>query len=302
MGIQVQTLALSTLNPVEVSYKYNSTEALNGAYRLYSNGLQTHNYDVFKNFHDAAISKQTAVVLTSIKDLKNVFLQTLKKENIGNISGNCYLQTSNTPLLNGDVFVKLYQNELWIGGKGEPAVFTIVPIESNVVELKVKDLYVQVSESYPYDLTLSKTSLPSYELHRQKFQIEFVGELILFKHLTSDSTYRSLSFSIADRKLRCTGLQLNQAIINQYLFLPTFVSQTQLTRGFDPSTLEVRYYNFVDSGVKQKNADVYQKIQTNTNLLVTIPTHNLLSENASANISILKTNYSTTGTFLNTLQ
>ena len=302
MSIKVQSLPLSALNPTEVSYYYNNNEALSGSYRLYTNGLQTYSYELFKGFKDAAISKKTALVLTNIKDLKQVFETPSKFVDIGYISGNCYLQTNNNQTLNGDVAIKLYNNNLWIGGKGEPAVFTIIPVEVNVVELKVNDFYVQVSNEYPFDIILSKTPLVDSERYRQKFTINFKNELISLKHLTSEG-YRYLSYNLNDRKLRCVGTQLNQAIISQYLFNATFVSSVTLPYGYNPSIQEIKYYNTVDSGVKQKTVDVSEKTQTDTNLLVTLPTLKFLNTDkpVTANISILKTNFSSTGAFINKL-
>lgn len=301
MNVRIQSTALSALNPIEVSYFFNSQELLEGSYRLYSNGLRSYDYKVFKNFEDAAISKKTVLVLTNIKDLKEVFKTPFTSANIGNISGNCYLQAMNNAIIDGDVDIRLYKNDLWVGGRGERAVFTITPIERNVVELKVKNLYLQVDENYPYDIKLSPTALPDYQRHRQRFTIEFSGNLICFKHKTKENFFRALSYNKTDRKLKCVGLQLNKAVINDYLFAPTFVTSTRFTYGYNPSIQEVRYFNFIDSGIKQKSADILEKTQSNTNLLVTIPISNLLNTTATANMSILKTNFSAAGAFLNTL-
>lgn len=302
MSVRVQTAALSALNPIEISYNFNSKEVLDGRHRLYTNGLQAFDYKVFKNFEDAAISKKTVLVLTNVKDLKDVFRKPFEPTNIGNISGNCYLQTSNNPLIDGDIDVKLYQNNLYVGGKGTPAVFTIIPIERNSVELKVKDFYVQVSENYPYEINLSLSPLPNYQRYRQRFTIEFSGNFICFKHKTKEGTFRALSYNKNDRKLKCTGVQLNQAILNDYLFFPIFTTTTRFTYGYNPTIQEIRYYNFIDSGVKQKSADILEKTKSNTNLLVTIPISKLLNTTtASANMSILKTSFSSAGAFLNTL-
>jgi len=300
MSFTITHYPLSALNPVEIEYSYNSTEKLNGNFQLYTSGLRAYNYEVFKNFKDAALSKKTAIVLTSIKDLKQVFAEPFSSLNVGSISGSCYLNVANNSVLDGDVFLKLYNNELFVGGKGQQAVFNLIPIDRNIVELKVENFYVQVEEEYPYEIKLSNISLPENEISRQRFSVAFSENFITFKTETKDGP-RYLSYTLRDRKLKCVGIQLNAAIINEYLLQATFVSTSTIEYGYKPTTTEVKYFNSFNSGEKQKNVEVFSATPMNTNLLITLPSSSLVNNKITANINLLKTNYSNSGAFNSTL-
>lgn len=302
MSVTVTHNLLSALNPVEVSYSYNAEEALKGNFCLYDFGLRTYNYELFKNFKDAAFSKKTALVLTDIKDLKNVFETTIDTIDIGNIAGNCYLQVENNDTLDGDTYIKLYKNELWVGGKGEKAMFTIIPLSQNLAQLKVKNFYVQVAASYPYKIELSLVKLEESENYRQQFYVDFNKNNITFKAVTQDG-YRYIGYNSVDRALYCNGVQLNSTIISQYLFSTTFMSSATIPYGYDPTVKEIKYYNSIESGELQKSVTVSHKQTANTNLLVTLPSYSLLDKSSvNANIMLLKTNFSTIGTFNSSIE
>ena len=300
MSFTITHKPLSALNPVEVEYKFNSQEKLNGNFQLYTSGLRAYNYEVFKSYKDATLSKKTAVVLTSIKDLKDIFAKPLDYVNVGSISGSCYLNVANNPVLDGDVFIKLFSNDLFVGGQGELAVFNLIPIAQNVVELKVENFYLQAEENYPFEIKLSNISLPTNEIHRQRFLVSFSKDYITFKSITKEGP-RYLSYNLKDRKLKCVGIQLNASVINEYLLNATFVSTSTINYGYDPTAKEVKYFNSFNSGEKQKNVDIFSATTLNTNLLITLPSTNLVNNTITANINLLKTNYSNSGAFNSTL-
>lgn len=297
MSVSSQHFTLSSLVPVEISYTYNNEEALKKRFCLYNYGLQTYNYELFKNFKDAAISKKTALVLTEIKDLNDVFETTLESVDIGKLAGNCYLQAQDNELLDGDVHLKLYNNNLYVGGKGQKAVFTIVPVSENKAYLKVDNFYLQRAEKYPYNIELSLSKLPETENDRQYFYINYNKNKISFKTKTSEG-YRYLSYHRYQRFMCCTGVELNNTLISQYLFTANFLSPAQISYGYDPGVLEIKYYNSIESGEVEKSVNVSETQKANTNLLVSIPSYSLVNTTGSvANISLLKTNFSTVGTF-----
>lgn len=296
MSILTKHQTLSALTPIQIEYEYENAQKLKGSYSIYTHGIRSYNYELFKNFSDAAISKKTALILTSIKDLKQVFQEPFENKKVGLIAGNCFLDAVNNLSLIGDTRVKLFNDQLYIGGRGEEVPIQIIPIEPNIVRLKVKQFNLQVSENYPFDIVLSPTSLPDNESYRERFYVEFYNNSIMFKSQTKDGL-RYLSYDFRTKTLKCIGVHLNATTINSYSFIPTFLTQSALQIGFDPTVHEIKYYNDVDNGIKQKTVELLSAVQMDTSLLVSLPSTKLASSQAKANISLLKTNYSNQGSF-----
>lgn len=297
MGLTTKHLSLSALNPIQLTYRQFPTseteESFNVKPQIYKEGIRTFKHEALIDVRDAAFSKKTVLVLTSIKDLKDVFSETLTNSENLIIAGSCRLLIEDAPILNGDVAIREYNDELFVGGKGDVVDFTITPIEGKWVELKAGSKYLEVSDTYPYAVNLVSTKTLSKESYY--FQIDFYENLIGLKKQTAEG-FRFLSYG-ADRKFRCNGLQLNRTIVNPYLFDTIFYNTPTFLYGYDPTNFEIKYYNTIEGGKQTKSLDVKEKAQHDTNLLISMALSELANKKASANISLLKTNFSATGNY-----
>ena len=93
---------------------------------------------------------------------------------------------------------------------------------------------------------------------------------------------------------------LNDTAVNSYLLTPEFVyTETELTE--DSSRLdsvEVFYYNELTGEEEYENLSVRKKQQNETNILLTCPTAELMSQHkAKTNIALLKSNFSASGAY-----
>ena len=83
----IETLPLSSFVPVKLTYKYNSTEELKADYRTLNSGFNYYKHNILENFKDIALSKQSALVLTGIKELSSVFESKLHNITLGEMPG-----------------------------------------------------------------------------------------------------------------------------------------------------------------------------------------------------------------------
>ena len=205
------------------------------------------------------------------------------------------MSVTDTDILNEDTKIKSLNKTFYVGGKGTEVIFNAIPIEQGVIELKVNNQQIAVSENYPYNLILLNEPLQE-NVHRQRFLVEVLGNKIALKSKT-DVGYRYLSYS-NDRILRCIGLQLNETIINQYLLTPIFISEDNMSHDFDSSTKEIRYYNDFGLTSQETTVDVKKQIQLDTSLLVSCSLEDIVNkEEVNVNIAITKTNFATSGTY-----
>lgn len=293
MSSFIESLPLSALTPVEINYT-KSTESLSKSFDRYSNGLQVHYHEALNNAKDVAFSKRNVLILTDVKNLKEVFESPLSELNLASFVGSCKLLVNDTDLLNRDTTIKKVEQTLYVGGKGEDVYFSILPLESGLVELRVGSLYVQRSQNYPYDITLV-SSKQLDEIHYQ-FSVEVFDDTLSFKAQTNDGI-RYLSYSQKDRKMRCVGTEFGEVVLNQYRFKAEFQTKPKIIYGYDPSSKEVKYFNSVETGEERKGVNIKSSKSSNNNLLLTLTTSDLLSSFAPANVCMLKTNYSTSGSY-----
>ena len=295
MSFEVKTLSLSSLSPLRLAYNYNSKEALNARYGVVDSGLRYYEHDLLTDCADGAFSQQNAIVLTKQRDIQEIFDQPTTQVGLKNIACCFYLSVPNTEILNGDNIIKIRNKQFFVGGKGTDVIFNTFPIENGIVELKTDQHQIAVAENYPYELILLEEPLQE-NVRRQRFEIVVLDGQIALKNLTS-AGYRYLSYG-SDRILRCVGLQLNETIVNQYLFVPIFLSDDNVPYDFDPSSKEVRYYNQFGLTEQERTVDVKKQIQLDTNLLVSCSLEDITTaEEINVNIAITKTNFATSGTF-----
>ena len=90
MALTASFYPLSALNPVKFTYKYNLEEKLAETINLFNGGFRYYEYQLFKGFKDAAISKHNGFVLTDVKPLESVFEEKPETLFLGSIAGCVY--------------------------------------------------------------------------------------------------------------------------------------------------------------------------------------------------------------------
>ena len=291
MSFSVSTQSLSALVPVKFTYKYNKEEKLSGTYNLYRNGLGYYQYDVFKGFHDAALSNKNCLILTENKPLKDVFESDSRQIDIGTVAGCLYLKASTGQ------YVTTLSDDIFVGGTGENLLINVMPVTNKIVELKVgKTKYIQVDKEYPYTARLSTEILDGEDLARQQFELEYKDGLISFKTITQEGG-RYLSYG-ADLTVRAVGLMLNETIVNSYVFKTEFVSNNGIYYDFDAKVSEVKYFNEIAATANRNTVNIKEDQESSTNLLITCTTADIAKSNeAVVNIALTKTNFSSSGSY-----
>ena len=293
MSFSLSVNSLSALQPVELSYSYNSDEKLKFTPVVYSNRIAYNSYAAFDNIQDVALSKKNALFLTGTKSLTSVFEQSLLESTLGKISGTIFISTLSGEDIQYDVDTLSVQLS-----SSNKARITIIPIDTeNTVELYTNNgIQLVVDSYYPYTIRASNAALAPDQQYRRKFKLEYANNLMSFKTITNEGP-RYLSYG-ADKVLRAVGLMLNNSIINPYLFVPTFITSSSLTIGFDPTSTEVKYYNDIESFKNRMTLDIKEKNVAETNLLISCATTDITKdEKVNINISLLRTNYTSTGTY-----
>lgn len=295
MAFSSFTHSLSSIEPVKFTYKFNKEEKMSNKLSSFRNGFRYYKHDVFDRFKDAALSKKNCLILTNNISLKDVFDVDSKQLNVGTIAGSLFLKTPS------DEYVRMLDNELFIGGIGENVLITICPLGNNIVELKIANTNrrIEIDENYPYQARISEDILDPQDVYRQRFETDYAEGRIYFKTKTKEG-YRFLSYSAADKKVRAVGVMFNDLAINSYLWNTEFVSsENGLYYNFNATTNEVKYYNYLNSFINKQNVDVKEKKEKNTSLLLSYPTMMAaLSGEVPVNISLTKTNFSAAGTYL----
>lgn len=295
MSAIINTYSLSALQPIKFVYNYNTKEELAGNYQFAYNNWSYYKHEALVGFKDAAFSKNTCLILTDIKSLNNTLATETTEYKVGEISGTIYLKSKGqyVSLLNGNLFLGAP-----CGRQTTKALINIFPVGNSFVELKIGKKTIQIDESYPYTARLMDVALDDDSPYR-KFEMEYDSGLVSFKIKTSDG-YRFLSYG-ADNVIRAVGVELNETTVNNYHFEAEFKTRSNITYGFNPTTDEVSYYNELNSYENKFNVLLKRSVDRPTNLLITCPTNELSKdEQADVNISLLKTNYTSSGGFLPT--
>ncbi len=296
MGFSLTVYSLSALRPAELEYTYNSSEKLKYTTITYSNGLSFNSYEALNKLQDVALSKKNILFLTDTKPLTSIFEQTTELSPIGKIAGSFYLSTTQREdvKVNSDNTLSL---ELSSTNK---AIITVVPINSTTVELYSGGIQLVVDSNYPYTLRASNAALAPDQIYRKRFKFEYANNLMTFQTVTKEGT-RYISYG-KDKILRAIGLTLNNVNINPHLFVPSFVTNSSLNVGYDPTSMEVKYYNDIESFKNRTTLDIKEKTVAETNLLISCATSDITKrEKANINIALLRTNYTSTGAYAPTL-
>ena len=298
-SLTVTTHALSSLSPVKLSYQSNKLDKLSGKYVSAEGGLTYFLHDAFHGYKDAALSKKTCLVLTNTHPVSSLFEATFSNTtySLGAVAGSLYLTV-------GDEYVTVSGNNLFVGNPcgriGTKALITIVPTEDpTVAKLRVSGgKFIQIEKEYPYNLTLNTDENLVTEQNRLFYIDHGKNGLICFKTKTREG-FRFVSYGV-DKMLRAVGLELNETKINNYHFDAEYQTSQTLNRGFAAPMLEVNYFNDLVNTQGKTNLIINKKAVRDTNFLVICSTKNIAEHQnvTTTNIAMLKTNFSSSGTFL----
>jgi hypothetical protein len=288
---RINYVSLSALQPLELQYNFYKNEKLKSRKTAYRNGFTFFSIDGLKNFQDVTVNKDTCFVLTSSVDLDENFTNTTEYV-LGNLPGSFYFQPRNStifyawrnPATNS---ITLKQT---IG-----SVFYLKPITgTNQVEIIVDNSFLQVEEQYPYKVITSNIALSQQYQYRQRFECIYQNETITFKTLTN-AGYRYLSYG-SDNTLRATGVILNDAIINDYLFSCTPVTPDRIHAGFNPQNTLGTYFADFTQETENRSVKVNKSTPVKTNFLISFPIkRNTSTFTIPVNIANLKTSITPTG-------
>ena len=96
--------------------------------------------------------------------------------------------------------------------------------------------------------------------------------------------------------LRATGVILNRAVINDYLFSCTPVTPDRISAGFNPQNTLGTYYSDFKTEIYNTSTKIKKSIPVKTNLLISFPVKRDIQTPAiNVNIANLKTTITPTG-------
>lgn len=290
-----KTQSLSALFPVNFTYNYSKEEKLASSYRSYANGFSYYAHNALSGVKDITFSKKNFIALTDRKSLYDVFDPDSEILNLGVIAGSVFLKTSTGH------YVTSLKETVYVGGS-TPLLIAISPLETsnNIVELIIdKTQRIIIDSEYPFTARASNDELLEEELHRQRFEIDYADDKVCFKTKTKDG-WRYLAYG-ADQTLRATGVVLNDLKISPYVFNMEFVSNKNILYNINAKTSEVKYFNELTTYLNRNTVTIKKEQVTDTHLLLTCPTSVITSsiQKVPINVSLTKTNFAASGTFLN---
>jgi len=289
---------LSEIKPVKLTYKFNNEEKLVKHYDQFANGFSYWSHKILEHHKDSVLSKRNALFLTERKNLADVFSRESIGERIlkiGEVGGSFYLTSHETK-----TFITTTQGLIFKGGTGKKLSIYVLPNGDGTVCLKADESnWLQVDSGYPYTIRLSKERLNDEEQYRRKFIFEHEQGLVTIKHLTIEG-YRYFSFG-ADLVGRMVGLMLNDSIANSYIFDLIPISTPELTYNYEPTTLEVKYFNDLNRFADRETLNIRAFERTDTNLIVSLPTYKITEEDdepVNVNIALAKTYFTPEETYI----
>jgi hypothetical protein len=283
--------SFSAFKPIKLNYNFYKNEVLQTQTFTYTNNLTLNNLDGLKNFRDIALNKGTCFILTSAVSLSSIFTNT-NEVNFGTVPGTIQFQSRQTvskfaafdPLTNT---IKL---------NNTPSSFFVLPVtNTNEIEIKVNNKFLQVDENYPYIVRVNSVPLPANQIHRQRFLYTYKNNILTLKTKTKDG-FRFLSFT-QDTTLRATGLILNRAALHNYGLKVFNITQNNFQYNFISNNNWVTYFQDFESQSNNNSLKINKEIQnTPTNFLITFSIKDAINtQNCNINIANLKTSYTPAG-------
>lgn len=278
----IQYYSLSALQPIDLNYRYSTTEPLIKQQITYDTGLNAYTLQGTEQFQDIAFNNETCLILTSSVNLSSFFSTKLFENNF---FGSVLLKPRNSTIYY--VAYNSSLNSLYLSLIGSHIYISPIA-NTNEVELVVERKYIQVKESYPYEIVLSDKSLDPESIHRQRFICNIQDNLITLKTKTNTG-YRYLSIN-ADGVLRATGTVLNEAILNDYIFNVEYIAINTGIHGFVPVNEYLTYYFDFEDGTNNKTLTINKTFTNNpNNFLLSFTFDSITNNTANINIANLKT-------------
>lgn len=284
--IPIKYTTLAELQPVDINYAYNKSEPIHKFLVTYKDGLTLYSINSFKNYQDVIFNRDTTFVLTSSIKLEQIFLKE-KDTDISKVPGTVLIQPRNRPQYFW--YYNVTRNTVEISTTPSNVYVTPVP-NTNEVEILIDNKYLQVDFKYPYTIRLNDRSIDPESINRQRFIITYENGTASFKTLTQEG-YRYLTINLNfDNTLRATGLVLNDARINDYVFNIVKVSDSSTYLGFEPTNSFVTYYFDVENAQENNSITINKNITGTTgNYLFTFPVdYAAKTGQANVNIATLK--------------
>ena len=280
--------SLTALQPVELNYNFYKKENLSKNINGYEEGYNFNIIDGLDNFQDISINKNTCFVLTTAILLSSIF----EKQNelkIGQLPATINLQTLNSTIyyLGYNILEDtVYSTYL------TPQNFFIIPVNKDLIEIKVDNFYLEVDDEYPYKIRANNLILkPDQDRRRQFKYIYKNNQLILIAQTADGERYLALG---NDNILRATGIATSNTI-NNCIFNVINITTNSINYNFSPNNIWATYFLDFANQANNTNILINREVSNiNTNFLLSFPI-NELSDNVSINIANLKTGFTPTG-------
>ena len=287
--------SLSALTPVEFTYNFNKDEPLAKNFRLYTSGFSYYKHNSLLNVKDAVFSKKNFLVLTEKKSLFDVFDSDSKTLPLGVIAGTVFLKNKTNQ------YVTSLKGTVYVGGTN-PLMITISPLETsqNIVKLVVDKTHrIVIDKEYPYTARVTNDNLLEEDEYRQYFEADYANEKICFRTQTKEG-WRYLAYN-SDQTVRATGVSLNEKEISPYIFSMEQVSNKTILYNFNAKTSEVSYFNELTTYLNRNTVTIKNEFVNDTHLLMSCATSTIGSptKKVPVNISLTKTNFAASGSYLN---
>jgi hypothetical protein len=276
--------SLSALQPVELKYQYYRDEDFKGTKVSYADGYTFYKHDSLVNYRDTTINRESVFVLTSALPLQTVF-PLPDQYQYGELPGTFLLQPRNTTIY----YAAYKESTKTIGIALTGSRIFLSPVAgSNQVELLIDNKYLQVDKIYPYTVTINSRPLSPGEINRQRFECIYQNSTITLKTKTQDG-YRYLAFS-GDNVLRAIGINLNNNLLNDYVFKCVPVTTSTLELNLKPENKWVTYFYTSLQEQENKTVSINKEFLAPTNYLIDFPAEQAAKTGkAYINIANLKT-------------
>jgi len=293
----MNSISVSAGNVISLSAMYPYDTKLDLLYNIHAfdDGYTFLHNPILDGAKDVKFGKDTLFYISSASEFINYMLDVSRTINILDLAFFTTFQLDNgTYLLNTN-------NTLYVSADASPLddikFFNIVRNIDGTISLFQNGLYVTVSRTAPYNLTLESQYSPD-EYNQQKFNFYLVGKHLLISTVFTNPTIygptiiqRFVSDSPLTHNARAVGLISDDDYSgsNDYMFNVTFYASAFNT-GFNSSINWVKYFN--DFNNKQHNKDVNIDRSINDisqNYLISLPYKTKITGNTSeVNINNLK--------------
>jgi len=288
----IQYKKITDLKPVILKYTSKVNEQIKTRSNFFNNGLSYFNIEGIENFQDIAINKGTCFILTSAVPLQKIFTQSTKLF-FGKLPGSIQIQSqqSTTRFANYDEELNVIFSSL------TPGNFLIYPVKNtNKIEIKFNNKFLQIDKQYPYQVRLSDKSLDPVNIYRQQFDYTYTENGLITIQTLTDQGKRYLAFT-SDGTLKATGIMLNTAPVHNYFLRAIPITTNQIDYNFEPANSWITYFQDFETQAENGSVTIKDNFQnTPIHFLIDFPIKKITTTGTSdINIANLKTNFTPAG-------